>query len=628
MGHSHAASIGRLGTRFIQCGTEGESAPRRRYPASMSPAHGPRTILLARLGFFLLPLALTAWSWQQWADPQIDFGREAYTAWRLGAGDVLYRDIAWFNGPLSAYWNAAWMWLLGPSIQTLALVNLGLVYVTLYLLVHLVHRWSSPVAGGTVGVMFLTVFAFGQYDGIGNFNFICPYSHEIMHGFVLCLGVLAALERLGRTDRAAWAGLAGLLLGLAFLTKAELFLAGAAAAGVRLGLHLVAHPSGRGRSAALFFAGLTLPAALSWVLLRAPLGAAAAWQATLGSWPYLGNQELTELVFYRQMIGLDRRWENLSLMGNWGLGTLFTIVAALKLMQRMPRAWDERPLLRASFFGAGVGFAVAVCLALYWRELARPFPLYMLLAAVLFSLRWLRYRDDPAREAKLADKLGFTVLAGMLLVRMALNVRIEGYGFVLVLPATALLAAVLIDALPRRVALHGGPERCGAALALGVLATFCGLRLVASHRWYQDKEHAVVAGGDRIVADYRGPRLQRALEQRLDPDDTLFVLPEGVMFNFLLRKRNPTPYINFMPPELVFWGEQRVIDALAANPPDAIALIHKATLHDYGKPNFGEGDFGVEILQWVREHYRAVATYGHPPFGKPDDFGVQILVPR
>ena len=51
-------------------------------------------------------VALCAWSWGRWTDPQIDYGNELYIAWQLAEGKVLYGDLAHRNGPLSHAWNA------------------------------------------------------------------------------------------------------------------------------------------------------------------------------------------------------------------------------------------------------------------------------------------------------------------------------------------------------------------------------------------------------------------------------------------------------------------------------------------------------------------------------------------
>ena len=56
----------------------------------------------------------------------VDFGRELYVPWILYEGKELYKDLFYFNGPLSPYWNAIWFKLLGPVVFTLVYVNLGL----------------------------------------------------------------------------------------------------------------------------------------------------------------------------------------------------------------------------------------------------------------------------------------------------------------------------------------------------------------------------------------------------------------------------------------------------------------------------------------------------------------------
>ena len=48
-------------------------------------------------------LLMRAAGWRRWADVFVDFGWQLCTPWWLGAGDVLYTDIAYFAGPLSPY---------------------------------------------------------------------------------------------------------------------------------------------------------------------------------------------------------------------------------------------------------------------------------------------------------------------------------------------------------------------------------------------------------------------------------------------------------------------------------------------------------------------------------------------
>jgi hypothetical protein len=85
------------------------------------------------------------------------------------------------------------------------------------------------------------------------------------------------------------------------------------------------------------------------------------------------------------------------------------------------------------------------------------------------------------------------------------------------------------------------------------------------------------------------------------PDETLGVLPEGVMLNYLTRRASPTKYITWMPPELYFFGEANMLAALQAAPPDWV-LVAPRDFKEYGLPPFGEG-YGDAIARWITRNY-------------------------
>src|SRR5262249_22217536 len=147
-------------------------------------------------------------------------------------------------------------------------------------------------------------------------------------------------------------------------------------------------------------------------------------------------------------------------------------------------------------------------------------------------------------------RLTLAVFALALLAKMVFKVRVAHYGFGLSMPATLLVVVGIIDWIPQIIIRKGG---YGALFRAGSLA----LLVLAAHgftgtfeRWFRQKNYPVGSGGDQIRADDRGYFVAEALEdirRRLGPNDTLGVVPEGVMLNYLSRRVNPTPYINFMP---------------------------------------------------------------------------------
>ena len=73
---------------------------------------------------FMLFIALAFWSWRKWLDILVDFGHELYIPWQWASGKVLFRDIVFFNGPFSQYFNALIFYLFGTSFINLVFPNL------------------------------------------------------------------------------------------------------------------------------------------------------------------------------------------------------------------------------------------------------------------------------------------------------------------------------------------------------------------------------------------------------------------------------------------------------------------------------------------------------------------------
>lgn len=590
----------------------------------MAAADRQRAWKRIRWGLWGLAVILAAWSWRRWPDVQVDFGRELYAPWRLTLGDALHRDLVWFNGPLSVWWNALWFRLAGTSLGTLIAVNLALLVLALELITGCVRRWAGNTAAAASGALFLCVFAFGRYAPIGNYNFVTPYSHELTHGLILSLGALTLLSR----DRSRLATLgAGVCLGLVLLTKAEVAFAATGACLVRL----FTAPVGGGRIQ--FLLGVLAPLALAFGLLAITLGAPAAPAALAGSWAHVGLSSLHELPFYRAILGSDDPWGNLTHMGLWAAGCLTLYGVLFALCARKTGSALRTPTARAGGVCLGL-FVVGLALAEgRWRNVASPLPL-LLLVIIAFQVHTLRNaRQQPGAIASASDALALCLFAFLLLGKMILNPQLVHYGFVLALPATMVLVAVVAGRVPASLQVRGRPGGFLQAATLGGLAVVMGMHLNEAHAWYHGQpehwkpyeEHSVGRAGDEMRVRWRGKEMAAALadlQQRLGPEDTLLVLPEGVMLNYLLRRRTPARHVNFMPPELLLWGEDAILSELRQSPPDVVAIVHKDT-SEYGAARFGR-DYGERIWAWIENTYERKAVFGANPLAS-SRFGIAIM---
>ncbi|HJO26463.1 MAG TPA: hypothetical protein QF730_04365 [Planctomycetota bacterium] len=619
-------------------------------PSPSAGIAGPRAARLRTALLLLLAVILFCWSRGTWPDPLVDFGRELYVPWRLSLGEALYRDIAWQDGALPPLWNGLLFRVFGAGLSVLVAGNVLVAAAVAGLLRRLFARAGSRAGADLALLFFLLLFAFPRYLNTGNYNFMSPYSHGLTHGLLLALLSLEGLERWcagRRGSQACWSGLA---LGLVFLTKPEVFLAAALAWLVRLACALgagsQAHAS-RARasranagSAAGALLGLLIGPAVTFAYLRWDLDAAGAWHGVLGGWLHLVRGGAAGSTFYLRGMGLENVVSNLLHLGSWALVLGGAWWCALKLPQL--------PLFRASAVRhrrpAGALLFVLCALpatlsgdALPGPGLARAWPLFMVLLGSWCLRRWWLATNNPGpgRGSREAARLALVVFAAVLLGKMLLNARIHHYGFVLALPATLVLVVAAWDWLP--AALSRGAGAPGVALlsmrraaVLGLVLSVLPWHLGRSGELYKRQTARLGEGADSFLADGRGRLVRSALgeiEARTESAETLLVLPEGVMLNYLARRATPTPFINFMPPEFAFFGGQTMLAALRASPPDLVVLVHKDT-SEYGLPLFGR-DFGVELMDWVRSNYVESWRVGAKPLERAHSrFGLAILEPR
>ena len=94
------------------------------------------------------------------------------------------------------------------------------------------------------------------------------------------------------------------------------------------------------------------------------------------------------------------------------------------------------------------------------------------------------------------------------------------------------------------------------------------------------------------------------------------------MLNYLLRRASPLRIVTLMPPEILIFGEDAVLQSLVSAPPDFVALVAKDT-SEYGYPPFGSAaHYGQRTMQWIRSHYRSVAVVGR---GSDVNSGIEIF---
>jgi hypothetical protein len=101
--------------------------------------------------------------------------------------------------------------------------------------------------------------------------------------------------------------------------------------------------------------------------------------------------------------------------------------------------------------------------------------------------------------------------------------------------------------------------------------------------------------------------------RHVEPASSLLVLPEGAIINYLARRAGAIPYLLFTPPAVDMFGEQRIVAALEARPPDFVALVPRP-VKSFGRRGLGI-DYGLEIARWIEPRYVEVTPSPRPGTG-------------
>jgi hypothetical protein len=588
------------------------------------------------IAIFVVFLSLTFWSWRKWPDLLIDFGQQLYIPWQLASGKLLYKDIMILHGPLSQHFNAFWFKVFGSSLTVLIFVNLtilacltGIVYAT-------IRRSTDGLTATVVCLVFLSLFGFSQYVGVGNYNYVTPYTHEATHGIALTAVMILALSHYLAHGGLVACAVSGICLGLVLLTKVDVALA--AVVVVLVGFATVcfmAPPSiSLKRSELLLFCGTALaPTAGFFLYFLSYLPAKQAIQA-LGQGVFVLSSDVARTPFYLRMFGFDNPVDNLIQMLVMFLliiSFVVTAAAADVICRRvMP---NPKPI--------AIALGVVLLLVLYanldqlpWLDLPRALPLTTLLAFLIFIVLFIKYSSDIDLWKTLPPLMLilWTTFALALLPKMVLNVHLYHVGFYMAMPATLVLVTCLAYWIPQLLKKTWGCGVVFRSLVFAFVAAASAYHLKRSHEFYRLKDFAVGAGGDTILT--YNPKLRisgritaLALEwinEKTSSNTTFVGLPEGIMLNYLSRRATPLPYANFMLPELIVFGEKKMVADFEARPPDYVILVDSDS-SEFGVAPFGtDPRFGKQIMDWVNQHYAPAVLIGNEPL-QGEDFGIKIL---
>jgi hypothetical protein len=195
------------------------------------------------------------------------------------------------------------------------------------------------------------------------------------------------------------------------------------------------------------------------------------------------------------------------------------------------------------------------------------------------------------------------------------------------MPATMLLLIAVFGWIPQMLARRGMWPGIYLAGIGAMWGSVIGVHLLITAASLARQNVSVGTGGDQFFTDSRGRFVDQAVtwaRQNVAADQTLLCAPEGIMINYLARRRTATAYVNFNPPDLLLFGQANMLLAIQKSPPDLVMIVHKDT-SEFGARFFGQ-DYGQAIGGWIAGNYRETGLIGSEPLS---DFhmGIRLMGP-
>ena len=541
---------------------------------------GVAALALTSLGLFLI-------SRGKWSDAIIDSGTEWIYADALARGEMLYRDVVYWFGPFTPYFQAIFFRLFGSTFTTLALCGIAGACGVLAALYFALRRVTGQREALLWTALAIPALVFMPNSG----GAILGMGYRIWHpaGFALLACGLASMPGSRRNSlrclgTGVCAGLAGLcrtewgVITLVSVFAAEsirlrftsrlrqaLFLTAAAAA-VTFGVTMGGFAAAGGPAALLRDA----PVLLVGIPRETPAG---SLRAALRGW-----RDGIPILLYSAAIWL-------------GVASLAGLLAARGVDNVRAKRWLRRVLaiLAVMALLAAAGAASGAIL----------FSAAPLLCVAALACGLVRRRGSRA-----AALVGFGCLGLLASHRRLFHIADSGYvappllfAFVC---AAGLLRTLVASEMQRPLRLRLR------AISDGAIALVVGIAFLGRSVQYASDERVPVPGTNGMLSALPGTardlaQMAGAVQAKTGEKSGLVVLPEGGVINYLAGRRNPMRHKISIPGYLRESNEEEFLRDLRRARPEAIVIV-KRPAGEYARGLFGE-DYGREIRRWIGENY-------------------------
>ena len=555
--------------------------------------------------------AMLAVSWRRWISPVTDSGREMDLPLRLMNGELLYRDVYYLYPPFSPYFNSSLYRIFGAHLDVLQVGGAICAVLVVWMCYRIARRLMTPSESALAVIAVILVCVFKPAG-----NLIWPYAFAALHSMVFALGALLLALRYAENERRRELVAAGVMIGLAAITKQEFALAAACA----VVSAVVWLRRADFKKLATDMALAAAPASLVALPVYAALLAFIGWKIVVEDCHLFYTHLPASLIFYNtQRAGLDVPLISFAQMIGAAAVAVAMMSAAALLGGALRRPRQIRRARQAKWLWIMLDGALLVALAI--RLIAgeewdgSPMRALPFLSLGMIVIGWRRREQEGGGALFIIAVYSLAALS-----RVALRVPSGGAFGGFFLPTSLILFCHLFlreapEVVGRWAQDQSTARRARLAGAGMLIALLLATAVVYATRYRLTFNFELkTPRGDLFVRRPIGEAFREALDfiaERTTPDDAIAVLPEGSDLAFLGGRRMALRLQIFLPGFLDEQGERAEIARLQASRA-RYAIIVSRPMHEFGADVFGH-DYFVTLGRWIDEQYRLVKVCGESP---------------
>lgn len=500
----------------------------------------------------------------------IDCGREAYYPTQVLLGKVLYKDIFNIYGPFAYLFNALLYKIFGINLNVLyaaGCVSTVLISGLIYLIAK---RFLSQFLSFSIAVFTVLTGVLTPYLS----NLIFPYSYAMVYGLVAFLASVLYLLKYETAKDSKYLYLSSLFAGMSIACKYEFipYLAVIIFAMIRV------KPLGFKQIINTVLSLLTLPILCFGILLLQGLSINDILN-TLMIYKKMSQSATLQYFYHQKGVNFNSK------MLQYGIFTAFQTLLPLAAFYagfKVKNKWISSVLI-----------AMGLSFILLWTS-PYSFSLLPILVVVLALVDFKNLKNDTALQLLTLSAILFSIKTFWGLIIADYGLYFIGF---LLITITALAKDKVKDINLKTIGIYF--IIIASVISYKNMATSGKCEIINTTRGKICINYSLYDSTKKLI-DY--------INENTKKTDSIVILPEGAMINFLTQRPTDNYYTSLIPLYVETFGESDIINHFKATKPEYIIFNNWDTSEYYFK--YICQDYAVSFCNYVAKNYNEEKIIG------------------